>query len=40
MRRERDGDGEKPRTTVVFAVVIDHEHHLPLEDVVVVDEAT
>jgi hypothetical protein len=26
-------------TAVVFAVVADHEHHLPLEDIGVVDQA-
>lgn len=38
-RETGDGEEAKPRTAVVFAVVVDHEHHIPLEDVVVVDEA-
>lgn len=30
---------EEMLTSVVFAVVADHEHHLPLKHVAVVDEA-
>lgn len=33
------GGWQKGRTAIVFAVVVYHEHHLPLKDVIVVDEA-
>jgi hypothetical protein len=39
-REARQGQGQVRHTTIVFAVIANHKHNLPLEHVAVIDKTT